>query len=27
LGFIILTRDETVKDTVLELNFDAIGKY
>ena len=27
LGFIILTRDETLKDLILEVDFNAIGKY
>lgn len=27
LGFITFGRDETVKDLVLELNFDAVGRY
>jgi hypothetical protein len=27
LGFINVRRDEAAKDSVLELNFDAIGKY
>jgi len=27
LGFILLRRDETIKDWIVELNFEAIGKY